>query len=76
MKDHPDINDTMRDECADAVRDRHDKARKYEPESDGNGHDEAPSWEEARGEAPPDEAYGEPNNSEPTPPILSKSDFL
>jgi hypothetical protein len=75
MKDHPDVNDTLRDEGADAVRDRHDKAHKYEPESDGNGHDEAPPWEEARGEAPPDEAYGEANN-EPPPRILSKDDFL
>ena len=75
MKERPDINDTLRDEGADAVRDRHDKSHKYEPENDSNGRDEAPPCEEARGEAPPDEAYGEPNSG-PTPPILSKSDFL
>jgi hypothetical protein len=52
-----DINDTLRDEGADAVRARHDKARRYEPEpepSKGSGHtspwDQAPPWDEARGE--------------------------
>lgn len=29
MKDHPDINDTMRHEGVDAVRDRHDRAKRY-----------------------------------------------
>jgi hypothetical protein len=37
MKDHPDINDTLRDEGPDAVRERHDKAHKYEER--GNGKD-------------------------------------
>jgi putative DNA primase/helicase len=38
-----DINDTLRDEGADAVRKRHDRARRYEPEpkpSKGNGQSE------------------------------------
>jgi hypothetical protein len=41
MKDRPDINDTLRDKGPDAVRARHDKARKYEPETESksNGHD-------------------------------------
>jgi hypothetical protein len=35
MKDHPDINDTLRAEGPDAVRARHDKARKFEPKTGG-----------------------------------------
>jgi AAA domain len=33
MKEHPDVNDTLRDEGVDAVRARHDRARKFMPEN-------------------------------------------
>jgi hypothetical protein len=37
MKENPDINDTLRDEGEDAVRKRHDRARKYERKTNGDG---------------------------------------
>jgi hypothetical protein len=59
-----DINDTLRNEGPDAVRERHDKARRYqgpdalrshideapEPKSDSKGVGHAPRWDEARDE--------------------------
>jgi hypothetical protein len=48
MKEHPDINDTLRNEGPEAVRARHDKARKFEPKT-GGGERQA----NGRGDEPP-----------------------
>ena len=43
MKEHPDINDTLCGEGQNAVRARHDKARKFEPKTNGKGRTEESS---------------------------------
>ncbi len=65
MKQHPDINDTLRAEGEAAVRERHDRAVKYSPEQKANG----PATEnDAPWPSQGPEDYGtEAPASEPTP---------
>jgi hypothetical protein len=39
MKERPDANDTLRAEGVEGVRERHDRARKFEGNDGGNGHE-------------------------------------
>jgi AAA domain len=85
MKEHPDINDTLRSEGPDAVRARHDKAQRYNPKA--RDMDEEPPWEEGQGDAErleQEEAAAKANGPGESgsngkgklPHILSRAEFL